>query len=142
MLQLFKSKGKTPSLWIHTRSADSHIRGQTSEAISMANMPLVSHTSTTAILADNGPNLHTAQATMPSGSAPPARKSLNFDNATAPPTDTATAGAEQIIVHDTVVQTATEQSLHPQSSAASAAGAAGTSLQTWQFVKHPNTVKQ
>ena len=138
MLQLFKSKGKTPSLQIRARSADSHIRGQTSEAISMANMPLVSHTSTTAILADNEPNLHTAQVTTPSGSAPQARKSLNFDNATAPQADTATAVMEQIIVHDTVVQTATEQSLHPQSSAA---GAAGASLQTWRFVKHPNTVK-
>ena len=101
-------------------------------------MPLVSPTSTTAIVVDNGPNLHTAQATMPSGSVTPARKSLNFDNATAPLVDTATAVTEQIIVHDTVVQTATEQSLHPQSSAA---GAAGTSLQTRRFVKHPNTVK-
>ena len=128
MLQLFKSKGKMPSLRIRARSADSHIRGQTSEAISMANMPLVSHTSTTAILADNGPKLHTAQATTPSGSAPPTRKSLNFDNATASQADTATAATEQIIVHDTVVQTATEQSLHPQSSTAGAAGAAGTSL--------------
>ena len=97
-----------PSLRICARLADSHIRGQTSETISMANMPLVSPTSMTAIVADNGPNLHTAQATMPSGSVTPARKSLNFDNTTAPLVDTATAAKEQIIVHDTVVQTATE----------------------------------
>ena len=126
-MQLFKSKGKTPSLRIRARSADSHIRGQTSEAISIANMPLVSHTSMTAILADNGLNLHTAQVTMPSGSAPPARTLLNFDNATAQQADTVTAATEQIIVHDTAVQTATEQSLHPKSSTS---GAAGTSLQT------------
>ena len=138
MLQLFKSKGKTPSLRIRARSADSHIRGQTSETISMANMPLVSLMSMTAMVPDNGPNLHTAQATMPSGSGTPARKSLNFDTVTAPPIETAIPVTEQIIVHDTAVQTATEQPFNPQSFAA---GAAGTSLQTRRFVKHPNTVK-
>ena len=127
-----------PSLWIRARSVDSHIRGQTSETISMANMPLVSLMSMTAMIPDNSPNLHTAQATTPSGSGTPARKSLNFDNATGPPIETATPVMEQIIVHDTVVQTTTEQSFNPQSSVA---GAAGKSLQTWQFVKHPNTVK-
>ena len=90
-------------------------------------MPLVSHTVVTAVLPDTRLSLHTAQAATPSSSAPQAKKSLNFDNATAPPIDTAIAPLEQIIVHNTVVQTATEQKTPAQSSAA---GAAGTSLQT------------
>ena len=133
-----------PSLQICTRSADSQNNRQASEVISMANMPLVSHTAMTAIITGSGLSLHTAQAGMPSGSVPQARKSLNFDNATAPPVETATAPPvvappEQIIVHDMVVQTATEQKTPAQ---LSAVGAAGTSLQTRLFVKHPNTVKR
>ena len=108
MLQIFKSKGRSSSLRICARSVDSLSNRPNSETISMANMPLVSQTTTMAVISDSGPSLHTAQAGTPSGSVPQARKLLNFENATAPPVETATAPPvitppEQIIVHDTAV---------------------------------------
>ena len=127
MLHIFKRKGKTPSLWIHARSVDSQLNTQASETISITNMPLVSHTALTVVLPDSRPNLHTTQVATLSGSAPQVRKSLNFDNATAPPIDTAITAPEQIIVHDTAVQTAMEQKTPAQGSAT---GTTGPSLQT------------
>ena len=90
-------------------------------------MPLVSHTALTAVLSNSRLNLHTTQVATPLGSVPQARKSLNFDNTTAPPADTAITAPKQITVHDTAVQTGTEQKIPAQGSAM---GTAGTSLQT------------
>ena len=66
----------------------------------MASMPLVPQTETSVVLHDNGPRLFgAADPGLTGSSVPPAKKSLNFENATAP--------VEQIVVHDTAVQTAT-----------------------------------
>ena len=72
------------------------------------------------MLHDNGPRLFAAgDPTTTSTGVPPAKKSLNFENATAP--------VEQVIVYDTTVQTATG-SQTAQETGAMAGGTTGTSL--------------
>ena len=101
--------------------------------ISMASMPLVPQTDSSMVIHDTGPRLFTSgDLTAPVSSAPLAKKSLNFENATAP--------SEQVIVHDTVVQTVTT-SKTIQGADATAGGATRTSLQTHQVARHPNAVK-
>ena len=134
MFQRFKSKTKAPSLRIQSQSADSKGIKQSAETISMASMPLVPQTNSSAVIHDTGPRLFTLEdLTVPESSALLAKKSLNFENATAPP--------EQVIVHDTAVQTATT-SQTIQGADATAGGATGTSLQTHQVARHPNIIKQ
>ena len=131
MFQRFKSKPKVPSLRIPSRSADSKGTGQATETISMANMPLVSHNATMAVLPNTGLGLHTAQTATAVTSVPTAKKSLDFGKATAPP--------EQIVVYDTAVQTVTVQQTPAQ---LAVGGATGTSMQTKRFIRHPNTVQR
>ena len=134
MFQHFKSKAKTSSLWIHLHLADSKGPEQSAETISMARMPLVPQTESSAVLHDDGPGLFVSgDVSATSSSAPPAKKSLNFENAMAPP--------EQVIVHDTAVQTATT-SQTIQETGAMAGGAKGTSLQTCKVARHPYVVKR
>ena len=133
MFQRFKSKTKTSSLRIHSQSADLKGPGQSAETISMASMPLIPQTEPSVVLHDNGPGLFVAgDAVTTSSSTPPAKKSLNFENATAP--------SEEVIVHDTAVQTVTN-SQNAQETDAMGGGATGTSLQTCSVVRHPNAVK-
>ena len=100
MIQRFKSKTKAPSLRIHSQSPDSKGNKQSAETISMASMPLVPQTDSSMVIHDTGPRLFTlGDVTVPVPSAPLAKKSVNFENATAP--------LEQVIVHNTAVQTAT-----------------------------------
>ena len=118
---------------IHSCSADSKGIGQSAETISMASMPLVLQTDSSAVIHDTRPGLFvTGDATAPVSSAPPAKKSLNFENVTVPP--------EQVVVHDTVVQTVTT-SQTTQEAGTSAGRANGTSLQTRRVARHPNAVK-
>ena len=90
----------------------------------MASMPLVPQTDSSVVIHDTGPGLFTC--------APLAKKSLNFENATAPP--------EQVVVHDTAVQMVTT-SQTTQEIGATAGHATGTSLQTHRVARHPNAVK-
>ena len=100
----------------------------------MASMPLVPQTEPSAVLHDNGPKLFiTGDRVTTGSSAPPAKQSLNFDNAT--------TLAEQVVVYDTVVQTATDNQ-NAEETGAMAGGATGTSLQTCRVGKHPNVVKR
>ena len=100
MFQRFKSKTKASSLRIHFRSADSKGIGQSAEMISMASMPLVPQTDSSAVIHDTGPGLFTlGDATAPVSSTLLAKKSLNFENTTEP--------LEQVVVYDTVAQMAT-----------------------------------
>ena len=133
MFQRFKSKTKSSSLRIRSRSADSRGIRHSAETISMASMPLVPQTDSSVVIHDTGPGLFASgDMTAPASSAPLAKKSLNFENVMAPP--------EQVIVHDTAVQTAmTSQTI--QEAGASAGGATGTSLQTCRVATHPNAVK-
>ena len=119
---------------IRLRSADSKGIGQSAETISMASMPLVPQTDSSMVVHDTGPGLFTLRdVTVPVSSAPLPKKSLNFENATAP--------LEQVVVHNTAVQTMmTSQTA--QETGATAGGATGTSLQTCRVARHPNTVKQ
>ena len=134
MFQRFKSKTKAPSLRICSWSADSKGIEQSAETISMASMPLVPQTDSSAVIHDTAPGLFTSgDVTAPVSSAPLAKKSLNFENTTALP--------EQVIVHDTAVQTVTT-SQTTQGASATAGGATGTSLQTHQVARHPNAIKQ
>ena len=134
MFQTFKSKTKAPSLRIRSCSADSKGIGQSAETISMASMPLVPQIDSSVVIHDTGPGLFTlGDVTAPVSSALLAKKSLNFKNATAPP--------KQVIVHDTVVQTATTRQTS-QEAGATAGGTTVTSLQTRRVARHPNTVKQ
>ena len=57
MFQRFKSETKTPSLRIHSCSADSKGIGQSAETISMASMPLVPQTDSSVVIHDTGPGL-------------------------------------------------------------------------------------
>ena len=57
MFQRLKSKTKTPSLQICSRLADSKTPGQGAETISMASMPLIPQTESSAVLHDNGQGL-------------------------------------------------------------------------------------
>ena len=133
MFQKFKSKTKAPSLRIHSQSADSKGIEQSAETISMASMPLVLQTNSSVVIHDTGPGLFTSgDVTAPVSSVPLAKKSLNFENATAPP--------EQVIVHDTVVQTVTTSQM-TQGAGATAGGTTGTSLQIRQVARHPNAIK-
>ena len=76
MFQHFKSKTKTPSLRICSCSTDSKGLGQPAETISMANMPLVSQTDSSAVLHDNGPGLSVSGDVTATGSnVPPAKVS-------------------------------------------------------------------
>ena len=109
---------------IRSHSANSKGPGQVAEAFIMASMPLIPQTEPSAVLHD----IITISSTTP-----PAKKLLNFETATVPP--------EQVIVHDTAVQTVTN-SQNTQETSAMAGGATGTSLQTCQVVRHPNMVKQ
>ena len=72
-------------------------------------------------------------ATVPVSSTPLAKKSLNFENATALP--------EQVVVYNTVIQTVTT-SQTTQEAGATAGGPTGTSLQTCRVARLPNAVKQ
>ena len=142
MFQHFKSKTKAPSLRSRSRSADSKGPGPATETVSMASMPLIPQTETTAVLSDSGPGLLAAGDIITMGStAPPTKKSLNFPSTvtpTAPPASV--ASAEQIIVYDMAVQTATtSQSI--QESATATGGATETSLQTCRVSRCPNVVK-
>ena len=133
MFQRFKSKTKTSSLRIHSCSVDSKGMRQSAETISMASMPLVPQTDSSAVIHDTGQGLFVSgDATVLESSTPPAKKSLNFENATVP--------LEQVVVHDAVVQTATT-SQTIQEAGAMAGGATGTSLQICRVVRHPNAVK-
>ena len=111
---------------------DSKGPGQQTETISMASMPLVPQTALSAVLHNSGPGLFTMGTAATNTSAPPAKKSLNFENATAPP--------EQVIVHDTAVQTVPNNQ-NNSDSGATAGGSAGTSLQTQKVTRHPNAIK-
>ena len=134
MFQRFKSKTKAPSLRICSHSADSKGIRQSAETISMASMPLVPQTDSSAEIHDTGPGLFASgDVTAPVSSAPLAKKSLNFENATAPP--------EQFVVHDTAVQTVTT-SQTTQKAGATAGSTTGTSLQTRTVARHPNAVKR
>ena len=96
-------------------------------------MPLIQQTEHSVVLHDNGLGLFVAgDAVTTSSSVPPAKKSLNFQNATAP--------SEQVIVHVTAVHTATN-SQNAQETGAMGGGATGTSLQTCSVARHPNVVK-
>ena len=133
MFQRFKSKTKAPSLRIHSLSADSKGIRQSAETISMASMPLVPQTDSSVVIHDMGPGLFTlGDVTGPVSSALLAKKSLNFENTTAP--------LEQVVMHNTVVQTVTT-SQTTQEAGATAGGATGTSLQTRRVARHPNMVK-
>ena len=133
MFQRFKNKSKTPSLRICSCLADSKGIGQSAETISMASMPLVPQTDSSAVIHDTEPGLFAlGDATVPVAKALLAKKSLNFENAMAPP--------EQVVVYDTAVQTATT-SQTTQETAATVGGATGTSLQTHSIARHPNAVK-
>ena len=133
MFQRFKSKTRAPSLRIHSQSADSKGIGQSAEMISMASMPLVPQTDSSVVIYDTGPGLFAlGDVTAPVSSTPLAKKSLNFENTTEPP--------EQVVVYDTVAQTATT-SQTTQEAGATAGGATGTSLQTRRVARHPNAVK-
>ena len=133
MFQRFKSKTKSSSLRICSHSADSKGIRQSAETISMASMPLVPQTDSSVVIHDTGPGLFASGAAIvPVSSAPLAKKSLNFENATAPP--------EQVVVYDTVVQTVTT-SQTTQETGATAGSATGTSLQTHNVARHPNAIK-
>ena len=133
MFQRFKNKTKTPSLRIRSHSADSKEIRQAAETISMASMPLVPQTDSLAVIHDTGPGLFTSgDVTVPVAKVPLAKKSLNFENAMAPP--------EQVVVYDTAVQTVMK-SQTTQETGAPAGGATGTSLQTHSIARHPNAVK-
>ena len=94
----------------------------------MASMPLVPQTDSLVVIHDTGPGLFAlGDVTVPVPSAVLAKKSLNFENATAPP--------EQVVVHDTVVQMATT-SQTTQEIGATAGHATGTSLQTHRVARH------
>ena len=100
MFQCLKSKTKAPSLRIRSQSVDSKGSGPTAETFSMASMPLIPQTESTAVLADTGPGLFTTgDITNTGATAPPAKRSLNFassETPTAPPTSGALA--DQITV--------------------------------------------
>ena len=97
-------------------------------------MPLVPQTDSSAVIHYTGPGLfESGDVTVPVSSTPLAKKSLNFENAT--------ALLEQVVVYNTAVQTATT-SQTTQKAGATAAGATGTSLQTRKVARHPNAVKQ
>ena len=143
MFQQLKSKTKASSLRIRSQSADSKGPGPVAETLSMASMPLIPQTESTAVLSDSGPGLFTTGDITTAGAmAPPTKKSLNFasiETPTAPPASV--VSAEQITVYDTAVQTATTgQSI--QESATVTEGMTGTSLQTLQVSRHPNAVKR
>ena len=133
MFQRFKRKTKGSSLRICSCSADSKGIRQSAETISMASMPLVPQTDSSAVIHDTAPGLFASgDVTVPVSSAPLAKKSLNFKNATAPP--------EQVVVYDTAVQTVmTSQTT--QEKGVVAGGAIGTSLQTRNVARHPNAIK-
>ena len=133
MFQRFKSKTQSSSLRICSHSADSKGVGQLAKIISMANMPLVAQTDSSAVIYNTGPGLFmSGEATAPGSKAPLAKKSLNFENAMALP--------EQVVVYDTAVQTVTT-SQTTQDTGAIAGGATGTSLQTHNVARHLNVVK-
>ena len=142
MFQQLKSKTKAPSLRIRSRLVDSKGSGPAAKTLSMASMPLIPQTESTAVLLDSGPELFTmGDITNAVAMAPPARRSLNFaasETPTAPPASV--AAAEQITVYDTTVQTATTNP-NIQESASATGGATGTSLQMCQVSKHPNAIK-
>ena len=96
-------------------------------------MPLVSQTDSLAVIHDTGPGLFASgDVTVPVSSTSLAKKSLNFENAMAP--------QEQVVVYCTAVQTVmTSQTT--QETGATAGGATGTSLQTCNVARHPNTIK-
>ena len=121
---------------------DSKGPGQVAETISMASMPLIPQTEPSVVLQDNGPELFAAGDIITTGStAPLAKKSFNFDSTTTPMAPLALmAPAEQVIVYDTAIQTATT-SQGIQESATVTGGAMGTSLQTHWVSRHPNVVK-
>ena len=129
MFQCLKSKTKAPSLRIRSRSVDSKGSGPAAQTFSMASMPLIPQTESTAVLVDTGPGLFTmGDITNTGAMAPPTKRSLNFassETPTAPPTSGSLT--DQITVYDTAVQTATmDQST--QESASATGGATGTSL--------------
>ena len=130
MFQLFKSKTKTSSLRIRSHLADSKGTRQSAETISMASMPLIPQTDSSAVIHDTGPGLFiSGDATATGSNVPPAKKSLNFQKATALP--------QHVVVHDTSVQTVTT-SQTTQETGATAGGATGTSLQTHNFNLEPH----
>ena len=93
----------------------------------MASMPLVPQTNSSAVIHDTGPRLFTlGDVTAPVSSVLLAKKSLNFVNATATP--------EQVIVHDTVVQTVTT-SQTTQGAGATAGGC------NWNISSNPSSSK-
>ena len=74
MFQRFKSKTKTSSLRICSCSADSKGIGQSAETISMASMPLVPQTDSSAVIHDTGPGLFVSEdMTAPVSSTPTAK---------------------------------------------------------------------
>ena len=95
MFKQLKSKTKAPSLRIRSQSADSKGPGSVAETLSMASMPLIPQTESTAVLLDSGPGLFTTGDITTAGTmAPPTKKSLNFastETPTAPPASVATA---------------------------------------------------
>ena len=109
MFQHLKSKTKALSLRIRSQYADSKGSGPAVQTLSMASMPLIPQTESTAVLAETGLGLFTmGDGTHTGATAPPAKRSLNFassETPTAPPTSRALT--DQITVYDTAVQTAT-----------------------------------
>ena len=57
MFQQLKSKTKAPSLRIRSRSVDSKGSGPAAKTFSMASMPLIPQTESTAVLAETGPRI-------------------------------------------------------------------------------------
>ena len=142
MFQRLKSKTKALSLRIRSRSVDSKVSGPAAETLSMASMPLIPQTESTAVLSDSGPGLFTTgDITKASAMAPPTKRSLNFAYSETPTTPPASvASAEQITVYDTAVQTTTTNQ-NIQESASAMGGATGIPLQTRRVSRHPNAIK-